>query len=358
MKKNIPPQRDDRLTPIDAVITWVNGSSDSHRRKRQLHMSQAEAPLHENATNPHRWACDDEILYCLQSIENHAPWVGTIWIVVDEETPDLRSLSDKLRAKVTFVFHHEIFAEFTEFLPTFNSLAIETLLWRIPGLNERFIYFNDDVFLSAPLKPTDVFQGLTPVLRGQWVDYAETLKNPRVRRDPAKFNHYMQLNAARILGFEDTRLFASAHVVHPMLKSVMSRLFDQHKRAFVSNIRHRFRDLSQFLPQGLFSHASIAAQKAVLIRVPDHLHIKSGQGRDSCPTETLSLLGKAANSAFKFLCVNDLPQLELVVPEAREWISLAIGGFIDHQALPNNQEPFSVTNEPTVLSDDLFLEQV
>ena len=74
-------------------------------RKRNLYMEQAEAPLHENATNPHRWACNDEILYCLQSIENHAPWVGQIWIVVDEETPDLQALSAKLRAKVKFVFH-------------------------------------------------------------------------------------------------------------------------------------------------------------------------------------------------------------------------------------------------------------
>lgn len=326
-------QNDTPCGPIDAVITWVNGSSENHMRKRNLYMEQAEAPLHENATNPHRWACNDEILYCLQSIENHAPWVGQIWIVVDEETPDLQALSAKLRAKVKFVFHREIFAGFTHFLPTFNSLAIETMLWRIPGLSERFMYFNDDVFLSAPLKPTDVFQGLTPVLRGQWVDYGASLQNPLMRRDPAKFNHYMQRNAARILGFDDSRLFAAAHVVHPMRRSVMARQFDRHKGAFVDNIRHRFRDLSQFLPQGLHNHASIAAQDAVLMLTKDHLHIKSGQGRDRCPTETVSLLGKASKSAFKFLCVNDLPQLELVVPEAREWIGLAIGGFVEHQTL-------------------------
>lgn len=76
-------------------------------------------------------------------------------------------------------------------------------------------------------------------------------------------------------------------------------------------------------------------------------------GRNSV-TSLFRMMGEAANSASKFLCVNDLPQLELVVPEAREWISLAIGGFVDHQALPINQEPFSVTNEPTALSDDLF----
>lgn len=86
--------------------------------------------------------------------------------MVDEETPDLQSVSDKLRVKVMLIFHHEILAELVGFLPTFNFLGIEFLLWRIPGLSERFICFNDDVFLSAPVKSTDVFQGFTPVLRG------------------------------------------------------------------------------------------------------------------------------------------------------------------------------------------------
>lgn len=317
--------------PIDAVVTWVNGSSQSHQRKRLSYMAQAKDPLHENAINPHRWACNDEILYCLQSIENHAPWVRKIWIVIDEETPNLQSLSSNLRSKIEFVFHHEIFDEFVEALPTFNSLAIESMLWRIQGLSERFLYFNDDVFLAAPLAPSDVFRGSSPVLRGKWVDYGQALQNPDLRKDPAKFNHYMQLNAARIMGFDETRLFQSAHVVHPMRRSVMSQLFQQHKDAFTGNITYRFRDLNQFLPQGLHNHACIAVHEAVLEVANDHLHIKSGQGLDRCPSETLRLLGEAATSVFKFICVNDLPQLEAVVPDAREWLSLAIGGFGKHE---------------------------
>jgi Stealth protein CR2, conserved region 2/Stealth protein CR1, conserved region 1 len=329
MKINLFTLENSSVDPIDAVVTWVNGSSPSHQRKRHRYMAQAKEPLNENAINPHRWACNDEILYCLQSIENHAPWVRKIWIVIDDETPNLHRLSPKLRAKIGFVFHHEIFDGFANVLPTFNSLAIESMLWRIHGLSERFLYFNDDVFLAAPLTPSDVFQGSSPVLRGKWANYGQALQNQNLRQDPAKFNHYMQLNAARIMGFDETRLFQSAHVVHPMRRSVMSRLFHQHKDAFIDNIGHRFRDLNQFLPQGLHNHACIAAHDAVHEETKDHLHIKSGQGLDRCPTETVRLLGKAATSAFKFLCVNDLPQLEVVVPDAREWLSLAIGGFCE-----------------------------
>lgn len=313
--------------PIDAVITWVDGSTVDHRRKRQQYMAQTPLPLHENAINPHRWACSDEILYCLQSIENHAAWIRKIWIVVGDETPDLSSLSDHIRAKVTFAYHQDIFNGFTEVLPTFNSLAIETMLWRIDGLSERFIYFNDDVFLTAPLNPSDVFQGLTPVLRGKWVDYSGLLHSPKMRDDPAKFNHFMQMSAAKIIGFEADRLFAAAHVVHPFRRSKMAALFDKYPQHFINNIKHRFRDLSQFLPQGLHNHACISEEDALISLADDHLHIVSGQGNGSLPSETWKLLQRAHNPDTKFLCVNDLPQLQALIPQARDWLGQAIGGF-------------------------------
>ncbi len=320
--------RNDEL--IDAVITWVDGNSEVHRRTRQKYMAEARIPLHENAINPHRWICNDEILYCLQSIDNYAPWTRTIWVVVDSEIPDLSGLSDELRAKVKFAFHRDIFDGFTDALPTFNSLAIESMIWRIEGLSERFMYFNDDVFLTAPLFPEDVFRGDIPVLRGKWVDYSKLLRSPEMRRDPAKFNHFMQLNAASLLGFDATRLFSSAHVVHPLRRSVMARLFDQNRKVFVDNIGHRFRDLSQFLPQGLHNHACIAAEEAVIHSTDDHRHIKSGEGVGGTAAETRSLLHNAASPEIKFLCVNDLSQLEEIIPDAREWLGRVIGGFPTH----------------------------
>jgi hypothetical protein len=109
-------------------------------------MGLVRQPLHENTPNPHRWACNDEILYCLKSIDKHAPWIRKIWIVSDAETPDISSLSDALRAKIRFSYHRGLFEGFEDALPTFNSRAIESTIWRIPGLTDRFIYFNDDVF--------------------------------------------------------------------------------------------------------------------------------------------------------------------------------------------------------------------
>ncbi|MDO6481362.1 Stealth CR1 domain-containing protein [Shimia thalassica] len=327
MQDELSTTQEDQTAPIDAVITWVDGASEAHLAARLEYMAVTPSPLHENAINPHRWACNDEITYCLQSIDNHASWIRKIWIVVDTETPDLDGLSEAIKAKVEFVFHTDIFGGFASVLPTFNSLTIESMLWRIDGLAERFLYFNDDVFLTARLDPEDVFDGSAPVLRGKWVNYADALQGEDTRNDPAKFNHFMQLNAASLAGFDATRLFSSAHVVHPLRRSVMAQLFEQHKEAFVDNIGHRFRDLSQFLPQALHNHACIATDGARLRTCVEHLHIKSGQGVGHPASETEALLDSVFAPEIKFLCVNDLPQLEQVVPEARVWLERAIGGF-------------------------------
>lgn len=313
--------------PIDAVITWVNGDAPGHRRQRAAYAAKTTTPLHENAINPHRWSDNDEIRFCLQSIENHAPWVRKLWIVTNGESPDLSGLSASQAAKIALVSHVEIFAEFAPSLPTFNSLAIESLLWRIDGLSERFLYFNDDVFLTAPLSPDDVFHGQRPVLRGRWRDFSQIAENAQARQDPAQFNHFMQINAAQIIGFPVHRVFAAAHVVHPFLRSVMAQAFDQHRAQFEAALAYRFRDLSQFLPQGLHNHLCLKANRAMIQTDADYLHIHSGQGLDQDPHIFGAFVKDALQQRPKFLCVNDLPQLEHVIPEVRAWISHAIGGF-------------------------------
>ena len=307
---------------IDAVITWVDGDDPAHRAKRQRH--QPQAARNANATNPHRWACNDELGYCLRSIANHAPWIGRIWIITDAQVPDLSGLPADLVARVRIVDHLTLFAGHEAALPTFNSLAIETLLWRVPRLAEHFVYFNDDVFLTGPLAPGDLFRDGLPVLRGAWVDQSEIAADPASRDDPALLNALTQINAAALAGFTADRLFRAAHVVHPLRRSVLARLYDQHRAAFVANLGHRFRCVSQFLPQGLHNHACIAAGTAVLHTGEDHLHLRTGAVLDYPLPQVRAYLARACQPQFKFLCINDLSQVEAAIPDTRAWIERAI----------------------------------
>ena len=315
--------------PIDAVITWVDGTAPAHQRLRAKFMVKTVAPLGENARNPHRWEQSDELQFCLRSIQNYAPWVRTIWIVTHGEQPDLSRLPNPVQSKVRIVPHADIFAGFETALPTFNSLSIESVMWRIEGLSERFMYFNDDVFLTAPLRPEDMFAGMAPVLRGEWCDYSSMACDASARADPALFAHFVQMNAAALCGYAPSQIFEAAHVVHPMRVSVMAGLFATHRKAFERNIAYRFRDLAQFLPQGLHNHDCLSRDAAVIAAQPDYLHITSGQGAGGSGTEVADLLKPDAMKGIRFLCVNDLPQLETLVPDARMLIEAAIGGVRD-----------------------------
>jgi hypothetical protein len=315
--------------PIDAVITWVDGLDPAHLQKRQRFTGSAPHLFHENATNPHRWACNGEIYLCLASLEHNAPWLRKIWIITDEQSPDLSHLSAALRAKVHLVDHSEIFANHGAALPTFNSLAIETFLWNIAGLSDRFIYFNDDVFLTAPCEKSDFFSPNGPILRGAWADFGALQDDPIQMADPAKFNHYMQLNAADLCGVPAQRLFRAAHVAHPCLRRTMVHLHSRFETAFRDNARYQMRDIRQFSPQSLHNHACLLQKTATLHPVKDHYHIYSGQGVDAADGTIPALLQTIKDTPdLKMLCVNDLPQLEALYPDIRSWLAQAVTGAL------------------------------
>ncbi|SDW31294.1 Stealth CR1 domain-containing protein [Roseicitreum antarcticum] len=317
----IPPSE---APGTDAVITWVDGADPLHLARRHAAQATTATPLHENAINAHRWGSGDELAYCLRSIANHAPWLRRIWIVTDRQTPDLSALPHSFREKIAIIDHSEVFAGLTDALPTFNSLSIETMLWRIPGLSEQFVYFNDDVFLTARLDPSDLFRDGMPVLRGKWVDYSVIAADPAARADPALLHHFVQINAARLIGYDAAHLFNSAHVVHPARRSVMADLYRQMPDTFHANIAHRFRDLSQFFPSGLHNHACIRAGACHLHTDADHLHLRTGAVIDYPLDQVRAYLRRATLPTSKFLCINDLPQLEAAIPDTRDWIERAI----------------------------------
>ncbi len=57
--------------------------------------------------------------------------------------------------RLTIVDHRALIPH--DALPTFDSGHIESYIHRIPGLSERYFYFNDDVFFGAPVHASDWF---------------------------------------------------------------------------------------------------------------------------------------------------------------------------------------------------------
>lgn len=144
------PLPDDLPFPVDAVYTWVDGADPAWRRRRA---AAGGVPYHAQAANDARYLNRDELRYSLRSLHLHAPWIRHVYLVTDDQTPDWL---DTGHPRLTVVDHRDIFSD-PGVLPTFNSHAIESQLHHIDGLAEHFLYFNDDVFLGAPILPDRFF---------------------------------------------------------------------------------------------------------------------------------------------------------------------------------------------------------
>ena len=139
--------------PIDAVISWVDGNDEKHQAK-MLPYLEDKSKLQSKKFRT-RFDQVNEIQYTIDSILKYAPFIRYIFVITDNQIPSFLVENSKKEKynKVFIVDHKVIFAEYEEYLPTFNCRPIETCMHRIPKLAEHFIYFNDDFCLINPTKP-------------------------------------------------------------------------------------------------------------------------------------------------------------------------------------------------------------
>lgn len=144
---------------VDMVYLWVDGNDPVWQAKRNAVIGKTEVKSAVNCEG--RYADNDELRYSLRSLEKYAPWIRKIFIVTDGQTPHWLDTSNP---RVRIVDHSEIMPP--QSLPCFNSCLIEHFLCNIPGLSERFLYANDDMYFNRPVTPEMFFasDGL-PIIR-------------------------------------------------------------------------------------------------------------------------------------------------------------------------------------------------
>lgn len=296
---------------IDAVVTWVDGNDPKHRQKRQ--QCGGDGALEkEDVGGETRFSNLGEIYWCVVSLNKFAPWLHKIYIVTDEQNPQIE---DAVRAKfpggyipMEIVDHKIIFSGYEEYLPTFNSVAIETMTWRIPGLSDCFIEFNDDLMLAAPVTPEDFFvNGNKPICYSK-INSLSVTRFTRLfkhRRDGSRkvtFKGSM-INAA-VMVKSYGLYFGLVHTPKPLRRDFYERYFTEHPELILRNIRFRFRDPGQFTPQEL--------QYLVLHKNGDCIHhgVKGLlfylQPKKGCRYVKKKLARLHAMKCCKFLCFNSI----------------------------------------------------
>jgi hypothetical protein len=276
--------------PIDAVITWVDGS-DQHHQKKKERILKAEKPSASSQKNilqtgrdQTRFRDNGELKYCLESIRKFAPWIRTIHLVTDNQVPPFLTAGLQKELDIKIVDHTDVFRSYEWALPTFNSRTIETALWRIPGIADRFIYLNDDFILTSPVEPEDFFVDDRVVLRGEWNSIREygpmRLKLNNWVSSAAKkllgitrsMHLLLQIRSAQLAGFQN-RYFRAHHLPHPVRTNTLRKFYEGHKELFEQNIRYRFRSTDQFSSIYLANHLEISQNRAILDGLDDYLMI-------------------------------------------------------------------------------------
>lgn len=146
-----------RTSDIDFVITWVDGNDPAWQQEKNHKLRECGLGS-QTDDRKERYRDWDNLQYWFRGVEQFAPWVRKIHFVTWGHLPEWLNTD---HPKLHIVNHKDFIPD--EFRPTFNSHTIEWNFHRIDGLSERFVYFNDDVFLLNHVKPEDFFRGDLPV---------------------------------------------------------------------------------------------------------------------------------------------------------------------------------------------------
>ncbi|MGW3150588.1 stealth family protein [Streptomyces sp. NPDC001177] len=241
--------------PVDAVYTWVDGNDPAWLRRRAAVSSEG---LHVEAANAGRYADHDELRYSLRSLSMHAPWIRNIYLVTDDQTPEWL---DTAQPGIKVVSHRDIFSR-QEYLPTFNSHAIESQLHHIEGLSEQFLYFNDDVFLGNEVLPEDFF--LANGLSKFFPSPALVPLGPRLTEDPPV--SLAGKNNRAIVQDRFGRLLVQKmrHVPHPLRRTILDEIEKDFPEQHQLTASTRFRgpdDLA--VPSSLYHYYAFHTQRAL-----------------------------------------------------------------------------------------------
>ena len=215
---------------MDIVITYVNGLDPVWQADYEKYTNQ---PVLEK-----RFRDWGTLRYLFRGIAENMPFIHKVHLVVSHESQVPEWINSE---EVNVVLHKDIIP--AEFLPTFNCNPIEMHLHRIKGLDEEYLYFNDDVFPMKPCAASDFFdKGKCFLGMSHHLFACDMFKN--ICRNSDRL-------ARRALGLKQRWFFLRPqHVCTPMFKSecgeVYSKMPAEIAKTSASKIRNSD-NLNQYL---------------------------------------------------------------------------------------------------------------
>jgi hypothetical protein len=304
---------------VDIVIIWVDGG-DQDWQKEKLKHSGVEASKSNIDDSAHRYRDWDNLQYLFRGIEEFAPWVRKVHLVTSGHFPVWLNLESE---KLNFVKHEDYIPE--EYLPTFSSNPIELNLHRIKDLSEKFIFFNDDMFITKPMKETDFFVNGLPcdmailnritstnpsdafphlLLNNLGAINKNFNKNSVLKKFffkwfSPKYGVTSLMKSMLLLPYKDFSGFSTYHMPSPFLKSTFNEVWGEEPSLLAATSSHKFRhiqDVNQYLMK--------IWQMASGNFYPSNIK-KIGKVFSRFPLESNELESAIRSQRYSMVCVND-----------------------------------------------------
>ncbi len=298
----------------EAVITWVDSDRPGFVEDLAAAAARFKAEIgaapSRRATLPNRFRENGCLRFCLRSIRVYAPWIERIILVTSGELP---AWLDSQHPAIHVVTHDEIFPSPAS-LPTFNSCAIESCLHRIPSLGDRYIYFNDDIFLTQPLAP-DYFQDDNGVPRFTFEGWQVNSNRSHPSLVAASAAHCRSL-LDKHFGFKPVRL-ETPH--EPILfdREMVEEMESIWPSEYLWTRNARFRTRRDFVTVRMYLHYRLERELACggkpMIRRAEGDFVGLGAPHLDLPRK----LDELRVSKGPFLCVNDETDEEGPAPPGR-----------------------------------------
>ncbi len=254
-----------KMERIDFVVTWVDGRDKAWRKERAAYAHGGG----QEDDGEERYRDWDLLRFWFRGVEKFAPWVGKIHFITWGHLP---SWLDTGNPKLHIVRHEDYIPK--EFLPVFNSNVLEIYMHKIEGLSERFVYFNDDMFLIRKAGPETFFVGgkpcdmlafqpipanpANPVMSHLYLNNSLVLakyfdKRENVRSQPGNYFKigypplYFFYNVLE-MAFPQYTGFYTVHNPTPFLKSTFEEIWEKEGEALKRMSANRFRSENDLTP--------------------------------------------------------------------------------------------------------------
>lgn len=258
----------------DIIIPWVDGADPEWLAEKRK-FENICAPRHASSCVT---ACDDSVVatgadenaseiryrdwgtlrYILRGIERFAPWAGRVHLVTWGHLPEWLDTGNE---RLNVVRHGDFIP--AEYLPTFSSRTIELNFHRIEGMADRFILFNDDMFLCRPVPETRFFRHGMPCdmarlsliarssISHTVLNMVEVLNRRHDRRAVMRRNlpgwfspRYGLVNLLKTIDLSVWREFAGlsdTHMPQPYLKHIFEQMWSEEGAILDATCRQKFR---------------------------------------------------------------------------------------------------------------------